>query len=425
MSDSDDEFESANEMSDDGEITASIQAQFLVKDLDTGRIINLLQDGADQDLVDVATPAPRRPDAVESRRHSRRASGISESRSHSVKEGRRYKFTSHHINGPVLHSMEEINVATEHVGAIWALGVSPSRTMIATGGRDTILRLWSVNQEGVTLTSALTGHKGDILDVVWSITDFVLSSSADGSVRLWHTTRDECLTSFKHPAGVTSADIHPVNDQFVVTACMDGIVRLMDVAEQKTVARVALGSTHPSMVRFSPDGRKIVVGTVIGHVKVYDATDLRYLTGWTKRHPGRVTGLSFIDSGTLMVTTNDSRLRMFALDTLVCTRKYLGHTADQLPMRCGTNTDGTVIGCGGDDGSVYLWPRNPEYTPTLNPIFTRFRRDHSKSFMVTRPGKAPVVNVALFGPSTMENIMVVTADADGTLRAMGRGTVTM
>ena len=42
------------------------------------------------------------------------------------------------------------------------------------------------------------GHTGDILDLSWSKNNFLLSSSMDKTVRLWHVSRQECLCTFKH-----------------------------------------------------------------------------------------------------------------------------------------------------------------------------------------------------------------------------------
>ena len=57
------------------------------------------------------------------------------------------------------------------------------------------------------------GHKEDVLDVAWSRTQFLLSSSMDQTVRLWHVSMAECLRIFTHPDFVTAIDFHPINDK--------------------------------------------------------------------------------------------------------------------------------------------------------------------------------------------------------------------
>lgn len=52
-----------------------------------------------------------------------------------------------------------------------------------------------------------------MLDVAWSRTQFLLSSSMDQTVRLWHVSMAECLRIFTHPDFVTAIDFHPINDK--------------------------------------------------------------------------------------------------------------------------------------------------------------------------------------------------------------------
>lgn len=57
------------------------------------------------------------------------------------------------------------------------------------------------------------GHASDVIDISWSKSHFILSASIDKTARLWHTSREECLHSFKHPDFVTAVDFHPIHDR--------------------------------------------------------------------------------------------------------------------------------------------------------------------------------------------------------------------
>ena len=71
-----------------------------------------------------------------------------------------------------------------------------------------------------------TGHSADVLDLSWSNVSriyfmgsiinfmilqnyFMLTSSMDKTVRLWHISRKECLCIFKHVDFVTAIAFHP------------------------------------------------------------------------------------------------------------------------------------------------------------------------------------------------------------------------
>lgn len=55
----------------------------------------------------------------------------------------------------------------------------------------------------------------------------------DKTVRLWHISRRECLCCFQHIDFVTALAFHPKNDQFFLSASLDGVLRLWNIPEKK------------------------------------------------------------------------------------------------------------------------------------------------------------------------------------------------
>lgn len=120
----------------------------------------------------------------------------------------------------------KLSKAPKTNGAVWALEFSKDGRFLAAAGRDQVVRVWAVisnpderaaheheedvssNTNGGERLSApvfktkpireFEGHTGDILDLSWSKNNFLLSSSMDKTVRLWHISRHECLCTFKH-----------------------------------------------------------------------------------------------------------------------------------------------------------------------------------------------------------------------------------
>lgn len=120
---------------------------------------------------------------------------------------------------------------------------------LASGGQDAVIHLWKVAPpppdasesalpvvEGTPYRS-YKGHAHHVVDLAWSSTGFLLSASADktvrpktpiptdpppasrllllllptrSQVRLWHATRPDCLCLFQHPDVVASVAFHPV-----------------------------------------------------------------------------------------------------------------------------------------------------------------------------------------------------------------------
>lgn len=104
--------------------------------------------------------------------------------------------------------------STKMSGAVWATEFSRDGRYLAAAGRDGKVRVWAVlstpeerksheHEEDVLLSThggerlsapvfksepvrEFEGHTGEILDLSWSKNNFLLSSSMDKTVRLWH-----------------------------------------------------------------------------------------------------------------------------------------------------------------------------------------------------------------------------------------------
>lgn len=78
-----------------------------------------------------------------------------------------------------------------------------------------------------------SGHTSDLLDVSWSKNYFILSSSMDKTVRLWHISRKECLCCFQHIDFVTAIVFHPRDDRYFLSGSLDGKLRLWNIPDKK------------------------------------------------------------------------------------------------------------------------------------------------------------------------------------------------
>ena len=202
-------------------------------------------------------------------------------------------------------------------------------------------------------------------------------------MRLWHPDYDNCLCIFKHKCSrhlgltsrdmVTSVDFYPEEEAYFISGCMDRKLRVWSIP-QGCVLKWTQAPSVITTVTFCPGGRLCAAGLSDGQVIFYYSDGLRYFTQvgvaavceaqmeCRNRHgkdkAGRkVTGISFLMKEKrqyMLVTTNDSRLRVMSLDTFSITTKFKGHVNRSRQLKASLSSDRKYIACGSDNGRVWV-----------------------------------------------------------------------
>jgi WD repeat-containing protein 44 len=218
------------------------------------------------------------------------------------------------------------DLSGEQTGAVWCMKFSPCGRMLATGGQDKLLRIWVLKdalyyfeelfrkynvdqkssptpsqeslvshqsyEESTQLLQAASssigpfvplpyrtysGHTSDLLDVSWSKSYFILSSSMDKTVRLWHISRKECLCCFQHIEFVTAIAFHPQDDSFFLSGSLDGRLRLWNIPNKKVFLWNEIDGRRQliTAVNFCQNGKFTVIGTYDGRCLFYTTEQLK------------------------------------------------------------------------------------------------------------------------------------------------------
>ncbi|XP_074658435.1 WD repeat-containing protein 44-like isoform X2 [Tubulanus polymorphus] len=247
------------------------------------------------------------------------------------------------------------------------------------------------------------GHTADLLDVSWSKNYFILSSSMDKTVRLWHISRKECLCSFQHIDFVTAIAFHPRDERYFLSGSLDGKLRLWNIPDKKVELWNEISGTVKliTAANFCMNGKYAVVGTYDGRclfyqterLKFHTAIDVRSTRGKNSR--GRkITGIEpHLTEDKMLVTSNDSRLRLYDLRDLTLTCKYKGCTNNSSQIKASFSSDCKYIICGSENSFVYIWKTYHDFHK-----FSSARRDRNDYWEGIR-AHSVVVTSAVFAPN--------------------------
>ncbi|XP_017131686.1 WD repeat-containing protein 44 isoform X2 [Drosophila elegans] len=343
------------------------------------------------------------------------------------------------------------DLSGEDTSAVWCMKFSSCGRLLATAGQDKVLRIWVLKdaypffqdmrnkynadqkssptpsqeslvsqhsaEEAIAMATAAekctgpfmpkpfctyNGHTSDLLDVSWSKNYFILSSSMDKTVRLWHISRKECLCCFQHIDFVTAIAFHPRDDRYFLSGSLDGKLRLWNIPDKK----VALWNEVDGQTKlitaanFCQNGQFAVVGSYDGRCIFYNTDQLKYhtqihvrSTRGKNRIGRKISGIEPMPGeDKILVTSNDSRVRLYDLRDLNLSCKYKGYLNVSSQIKGSFSHDGKYIIAGSENQCIYIWKTNHDYSK-----LSSVRRDRSDFWEGIKAHNA-TVNCAIFAP---------------------------
>ncbi|KAL4181832.1 hypothetical protein AMTRI_Chr12g239440 [Amborella trichopoda] len=187
-----------------------------------------------------------------------------------------------------------------HSGPVYSTTFCPLGDFILSSSADSTIRLWSTKLNANLV--CYKGHNYPIWDVQFSpVGHYFASSSHDRTARIWSMDRIQPLRIMAgHLSDVDCVQWH-VNCNYIATGSSDKTVRLWDVQTGECV-RIFLG--HRGMIlsiAMSPDGRYMASGDEDGMIMMWDLSSGKCVTPLTG-HTSCVWTVAFSCEGSLLAS---------------------------------------------------------------------------------------------------------------------------
>jgi WD40 repeat protein/transcriptional regulator with XRE-family HTH domain len=279
----------------------------------------------------------------------------------------------------------------------YAAALSDDATLLAAGGTNNSVLLWTINESGSPVAASEVGvfESGAVQTIQFRPnTHEVAVGGPDGFVQRFDLTiPKQPVTLEPLPAdGVTKAVAFSPSGALIAAGSQDGIVRVFSLSngtptEQSSVGDVEAGDEVNSLA-FSPDGAVLAVGFRSAKVSLFDVTESGELaerpspestfTSW-------VNSVAFSPDGSrLAAGSSDSTIRVWRLDDLSVAASL---TLPSPITGIGYSTDGSTLITTSFDGVTRFWPTtsSPFTGPLANVYSVSF--DASGQRMAVFPGR--------------------------------------
>ncbi|KAL2098895.1 hypothetical protein ACEWY4_005375 [Coilia grayii] len=223
--------------------------------------------------------------------------------------------------------------------------------------------------------ASFNGHLSLVYDLWWSKDDCsLLSTSSDGTVRMWEVDRFESLAQkiLPHPCFLYCAQFHPSAQHLVLTGGFDCVLRVWDVDVHDVNGHLLKEfEGHKAFINclcFDQEGSRMFSGDNAGviiewSVTVDDRSSQHATHFWKIEREMKDADLEGVPINCLEVHPNGRRLLIQAKDStirimdlrLLAVKKFTGATNYRERIQSTLTPCGSFIFSGSEDGLAYVW----------------------------------------------------------------------
>ena len=248
--------------------------------------------------------------------------------------------------GRLLRTLED------YQGIVHAVVFSHDGRWLAAAGRDDTVRVWAVGSGNERWV--LRGHEDAIRGLAFVPDDQTLiSAGEDRTVRVWDlaTGQERSTRRITDDFKIEQLALSP-DGELVATCGFSSKVRRWRRASGERLPDLALHSAHVVTLAFSPDGRLLASGGYDGSVQLWDVLNERGFGQLGRGAPIR--GIAFAPGSDLIATaTRDSEIHLWDLRTRQEIGTLRGHRSEVSAVAF--MRDGQSLASASDDRTAKLW----------------------------------------------------------------------
>jgi len=211
-----------------------------------------------------------------------------------------------------------------HTDSVEALAISPDDQILVSASQDQTIKLWKLPEWALART--LEGHSAPVQALAISPDNRILASgSTDKTIRLWRLADGTLLKTLKgHKEAIEALAISP-DGQILASGSRDTMIKLWSLPEGRLIQTLK-GHTKPIYaLAINPDGKILVSGSADTTIKLWNLPDgsLRQTLG---NHNKSVWSLAISSDGKMLVSGgNDFVLHIWKFPEAILMRTLKGH----------------------------------------------------------------------------------------------------
>ena len=244
-----------------------------------------------------------------------------------------------------------------HGDYVDALAFSPNGKLLATGSRDSTVRLWSPTT-GKQM-GQLNGHTKGVNSIAFSPDGkWLASGSSDQSIRIWDVAKERSNMVLTGALGKVVGVAFSADGSMLASAGTESPIVLWDVATgaQKEKLGPTISGGFAS-VAFSGNGQWLAAGGRDRRVRVWDAKTRQQKIEFSSGEDCAIRLALSPDGGMIAFIASFQPLLMFELPS----GRPIAQSEPQVHVDSLTiSVDGRIMGTGGSSGIARLWHFKPK-----------------------------------------------------------------